>query len=90
MMIFLLVVVLGSVLAGVFANVLYLIFVNITHYSDLHFGIEPLAFVMTAFLFAGFFFLLELLAIRTIGKTSPLILFRASEKERESRKEMFF
>ncbi|WP_024402384.1 ABC transporter permease [Streptococcus suis] len=84
MMIFLLVVVLGSVLAGVFANVLYLIFVNITHYSDLHFGIEPLTFVMTAFLFAGFFFLLELLAIRTIGKTSPLILFRASEKgERE-------
>ncbi|NQQ99574.1 FtsX-like permease family protein [Streptococcus suis] len=80
MMIFLLVVVLGSVLAGVFANVLYLIFVNLTHYSDLHFGIEPLAFVMTAFLFAGFFFLLELLAIRTIGKTSPLILFRASEK----------
>ncbi|HEP1784816.1 TPA: FtsX-like permease family protein [Streptococcus suis] len=80
MMIFLLVVVLGSVLAGVFANVLYLIFVNLTHYSDLHFGIAPLAFVMTAFLFAGIFFLLELLAIRTIGKTSPLILFRASEK----------
>ncbi|HFI0427254.1 TPA: ABC transporter permease [Streptococcus suis] len=80
MMIFLLVVVLGSVLAGVFSNVLYLIFVNITHYSDLHFGIAPLAFVMTAFLFAGIFFLLELLAIRTIGKTSPLILFRASEK----------
>ncbi|WP_174850624.1 ABC transporter permease [Streptococcus suis] len=80
MMIFLLVVVLGSVLAGVFSNVLYLIFVNLTHYSDLHFGIAPLAFVMTAFLFAGFFFLLELLAIRTIGKTSPLILFRASEK----------
>ncbi|HEL1999792.1 TPA: FtsX-like permease family protein [Streptococcus suis] len=86
MMIFLLVVVLGSVLAGVFANVLYLIFVNITHYSDLHFGIDPLAFVMTAFLFAGIFFLLELLAIRTIGKTSPLILFRASEKgEKEPR-----
>lgn len=80
MMIFLLVVVLGSVLAGVFANVLYLIFVNLTHYSDLHFGIAPLAFAMTAFLFAGIFFLLELLAIRTIGKTSPLILFRASEK----------
>ncbi|MFM0584990.1 FtsX-like permease family protein [Streptococcus suis] len=86
MMIFLLVVVLGSVLAGVFSNVLYLIFVNLTHYSDLHFGIAPLAFVMTAFLFAGIFFLLELLAIRTIGKTSPLILFRASEKgEKEPR-----
>ncbi|HFU4174068.1 TPA: FtsX-like permease family protein [Streptococcus suis] len=80
MMIFLLVVVLGSILAGVFSNVLYLIFVNITHYSDLHFGIAPLAFVMTAFLFAVIFFILELLAIRTIGKTSPLILFRASEK----------
>ncbi|MGU8049022.1 ABC transporter permease [Streptococcus suis] len=86
MMIFLLVVVLGSVLAGVFANVLYLIFVNLTNYSDLHFGIDPLAFVMTAFLFAGIFFLLELLAIRTIGKTSPLILFSASEKgEKEPR-----
>ncbi|BCP57621.1 ABC transporter permease [Streptococcus parasuis] len=84
--IFLLVIVLGSVLAGVFANVLYLIFVNLTNYSDLHFSISPLAFAMTAFLFAGIFFLLELLAIRTIGKTSPLILFRASEKgEKEPR-----
>ncbi|MEG3264896.1 FtsX-like permease family protein [Streptococcus suis] len=86
MMIFLLVVVLGSVLAGVFANVLYLIFVNLTNYSDLHFGIAPLAFAMTAFLFAGIFFILELLAIRAIGKTSPLILFSASEKgEKEPR-----
>lgn len=78
--IFLLVIVLGSALAGVFANVLYLIFVNLTNYSDLHFSISPLAFAMTAFLFAVIFFILELLAIRTIGKTSPLILFRASEK----------
>ncbi|CYU43355.1 FtsX-like permease family protein [Streptococcus suis] len=84
--IFLLVIVLGSALAGVFANVLYLIFVNLTNYSDLHFNISPLAFAMTAFLFAGIFFILELLAIRTIGKTSPLILFRASEKgEKEPR-----
>ncbi|MFI3236293.1 FtsX-like permease family protein [Streptococcus suis] len=84
--IFLLVIVLGSALAGVFANVLYLIFVNLTNYGDLHFSISPLAFAMTAFLFAGIFFILELLAIRTIGKTSPLILFRASEKgEKEPR-----
>ncbi|HEM3464638.1 ABC transporter permease [Streptococcus suis] len=84
--IFLLVIVLGSALAGVFANVLYLIFVNLTNYSDLHFSISPLAFAMTTFLFAGIFFILELLAIRTIGKTSPLILFRASEKgEKEPR-----
>ncbi|MBL6439707.1 FtsX-like permease family protein [Streptococcus suis] len=84
--IFLLVIALGSALAGVFANVLYLIFVNLTNYSDLHFSISPLAFAMTAFLFAGIFFILELLAIRTIGKTSPLILFRASEKgEKEPR-----
>lgn len=78
--IFFLVIVLGSALAGVFANVLYLIFVNLTNYSDLHFSISPLAFAMTAFLFAVIFFILELLAIRTIGKTSSLILFRASEK----------
>lgn len=78
--IFVLVIVLGSALAGVFANVLYLIFVNLTNYSDLHFSISPLAFAMTAFLFAVIFFILELLAIRTIGKTSSLILFRASEK----------
>ena len=78
--IFLLVIVLGSALAGVFANVLYLIFVNLTNYSDLHFSISPLAFAMTAFLFAVIFFILELRAIRTIGKTSSLILFRASEK----------
>ncbi|HEM3504132.1 TPA: ABC transporter permease [Streptococcus suis] len=84
--IFLLVVVIGSALAGVFSNVLYLIFVNLTNYSDLHFSISPLAFAMTAFLFAGIFVILELLAIRTIGKTSPLILFRASEKgEKEPR-----
>lgn len=84
--IFLLVIVLGSALAGVFSNVLYLIFVNLTNYSDLHFSISPLAFAMTAFLFAGIFFILELLAIRMIGKTSPLILFRASEKgEKEPR-----
>ncbi|HFU4517947.1 TPA: FtsX-like permease family protein [Streptococcus suis] len=84
--IFLLVIVLGSALAGVFSNVLYLIFVNLTSYGDLHFSISPLAFAMTAFLFAGIFFILELLAIRTIGKTSPLILFRASEKgEKEPR-----
>lgn len=84
--IFLLVIVLGSALAGVFSNVLYLIFVNLTSYGDLHFSISPLAFVLTAFLFAGIFFILELLAIRTIGKTSPLILFRASEKgEKEPR-----
>ncbi|WP_312248432.1 ABC transporter permease [Streptococcus parasuis] len=78
--IFLLVIVLGSALAGVFANVLYLIFVNLANYSDLHFSISPLAFAMTAFLFAVIFFILELLAIRTIGKTSSLLLFRASEK----------
>ncbi|HFI0400281.1 TPA: FtsX-like permease family protein [Streptococcus suis] len=84
--IFLLVIVLGSALAGVFANVLYLIFVNLTNYSDLHFSISPLAFVLTAFLFAVIFFILELLAVRTIGKTSPLILFRANEKgEKEPR-----
>ncbi|HEM3569216.1 TPA: ABC transporter permease [Streptococcus suis] len=85
-LIFLIVVVIGSALAGVFSNVLYLIFVNLTNYSDLYFSVAPLAFILTTFLFAGIFFILELLAIRTIGKTSPLILFSASEKgEKEPR-----
>ncbi|WP_105142684.1 ABC transporter permease [Streptococcus suis] len=85
-LIFLTVVVIGSALAGVFSNVLYLIFVNLTNYSDLYFSVAPLAFILTTFLFAGIFFILELLAIRTIGKTSPLILFSASEKgEKEPR-----
>ncbi len=85
-MIFGLVVLLGSALSAVFSNLLYLIFVNLTKYGDLHFSISPLAFVLTAFLFAGIFLVLEVIGIVTIGKTSPLILFRASEKgEKEPR-----
>lgn len=85
-MIFLIIVLIGSIFSSIFSNVLYLIFVNLLKYSDLHFSIAPLAFVMTALLFAGVFLFLELLAIRNISKTSPLILFRASEKgEKEPR-----
>lgn len=83
-LIFLVVTFLGSALAAVFSNLLYLIFVNLTHYNELHFTIMPLAFIFTSMIFAAIFFVLELIAIWTIGKTSPLILFRASEKgERE-------
>ncbi|MBF0805220.1 MULTISPECIES: ABC transporter permease [unclassified Streptococcus] len=79
-LLFLAILLLGSVLGIVFSNVLYLIFVNLVGYSELHFSVDPLAFVYSAFLFGGIFLVLEFLAIRKIGKTNPLILFRSSEK----------
>ncbi len=68
----------------------YLIFVNLANYSDLHSSTSPLAFAMTAFLFAVIFFILELLAIRTIGKSESADLLRASERGRRSQKAMSF
>lgn len=79
-LLFLAILLLGSILGTVFSNVLYLIFVNLVGYSELHFSVDPLAFVYSAFLFGGIFLVLEFLAIRKIGKTNPLILFRSSEK----------
>lgn len=79
-LLFLAILVLGSILGGVFANVLYLIFVNLVGYHDLHFSVDPMSFVYSAILFAGIFLALEFLAIRKIAKNNPLILFRSSEK----------
>lgn len=79
-LLFLAILVLGSMFGGVFANVLYLIFVNLVGYHDLHFSVDPMAFVYSAILFAGIFLALEFLAIRKITKNNPLILFRSSEK----------
>lgn len=79
-LLFLAILILGSILGTVFSNLLYLIFVNLVGYSDLHFSVDPLAFVYSTFIFAGIFLVLEFLAIRKIGKTNPLILFLSSEK----------
>lgn len=85
-MIFVAVVLLGSLFSGVFSNLLYLIFVNLTNYTELNFSVAPLAFILTTFIFSGIFFVLECIGIWTIGKTSPLILFKSSQKgEKEPR-----
>ncbi|MBF0786445.1 MULTISPECIES: ABC transporter permease [unclassified Streptococcus] len=83
-MVFGLVVLLGSILSASFSNVLYLIFVNLVQGTDLHFEISFVAFISNIVIFAGIFFLLELLAIHKVGFSSPLILFRSKEEgERE-------
>lgn len=79
-LLFLAILILGSVLSTVFANVLYLIFVNLVGYHDLHFSVDPMSFVYSGILFAVIFLALEFLAIRKITKNNPLILFRSSEK----------
>lgn len=58
--IFAILIIIGSILAGVFSNVLYLIFVYITNYHELHFSISPLAFFITTFIFSGIFFVEEM------------------------------
>lgn len=80
MMMFGLVVIVGSILSAAFSNVMYLIFINLVQGASLHFEISFLAFGINIFIFAGIFFLLELLAIHKVGFSSPLILFRSKEE----------
>ena len=85
-MIFLALITIGSVFSGIFANFLYLIFVNIINYDQLILTLSPVAFILNALLFAGIFFVLALSGLRRIGQTSPLSLFKSSEKgEKEPR-----
>lgn len=84
--VYLALVTLGSLFSAIFANFLYLIFVNIVHYDKLVLTLSPFAFILNALLFAGIFLILLLVGWRHIGKTSPLSLFKTSEKgEREPR-----
>ncbi|MFC5630955.1 MULTISPECIES: FtsX-like permease family protein [Streptococcus] len=88
--IFIFLVILGSIFSGIFANFLYLIFVNIINYDKLILTLSPLAFILNASLFVGIFFILMLVGLRRIGKTSPLSLFKSSEQgEKEPRGNMF-
>lgn len=85
-LLYLAVVVVGTILSGIFANAIYLVFIKLIGYNDLSFAINPLAFIVTAFIFGAIFSLLLLLAMATIGKSSPLVLFRSQEKgEKEPR-----
>lgn len=79
-MVFVLVILLGSILSATFSNVLYLIFVNLVQGTTLHFEISFVAFFYNILIFAAIFFLLELLAIHRVGFSSPLILFRSKEE----------
>ena len=85
-MVYLMTVVIGSLLGAVFSNFLYLIFANIIQYSELDFSINPIAFLMSAGLFAGIFLVLELINIVKVGRTAPLALFKNQRQgEREPR-----
>ncbi|MDO5078657.1 MAG: ABC transporter permease [Streptococcus minor] len=85
-LIFLILIVLGSAFSSIFANFLYLIFVNVINYDQLILTISPLAFILNALIFAGIFLVLALVGLHQVGKTSPLSLFRSQEKgEKEPR-----
>lgn len=88
-LIFLMLVILGSIFSAIFANFLYLIFVNIINYDQLVLSMSPVAFILNAILFAGIFFVLELVGLRRIGQNSPLNLFKSQETgEKEPRGNM--
>lgn len=85
-LIFLILIVLGSAFSSIFANFLYLIFVNVINYDQLILTISPLAFILNVLIFAGIFLVLALVGLHQVGKTSPLNLFRSQEKgEKEPR-----
>lgn len=77
---------LGTLLSAIFANLVYLLFVKLIQSDSMAFSINPLAFLSTSLTFGLIFLGLLLLATLTIGKSSPLILFRSQEKgEKEPR-----
>lgn len=80
LIVFLGIVVLGSILAAIFSNVLYLVFVNLIHYDKLvlTFSLKP--FLTTITIFIGIFILLLLYNTLAIRRTSPLDLFRTVAK----------
>ncbi|MBM7636877.1 FtsX-like permease family protein [Streptococcus saliviloxodontae] len=83
-LIYLFLLIFGSLFSAIFANFLYLIFVNLIHYDQLILSYSVLPFILNALIFTGIFLILEFVAMRRIAKTSPLELFRkSSEGERE-------
>lgn len=89
-MIFIITVVFGSLFSAVLSNAMYLIFVNVVKYDQLILTLSPLAFAINTVLFAGIFLVLEIVGLRRIGKTSPLMLFRSQEQgEKEPKGNIF-
>lgn len=85
------VIILGSLLSAVFSQLFYLIFINLLHYNQLVMTLSPAAFISTAFAFAAIFFFLELISLFNIRRSSPLALFRRQEQgEKEPRGNILF
>lgn len=82
--VYLVTMVLGVILSMVFANFFNLIFVNLVHYNQLNFSVNPKAFIVNILLFAAVFVLLEAVSAIRIHRASALNLFgNQSQGERE-------
>lgn len=80
------VIVIGSILSAIFSQLFYLIFVNLLHYDKFVLTLSPLAFILVSVAFATIFALLEVINIVIIYRSSPLALFKRQEKgEKEPR-----
>lgn len=89
--IFILLLIFGSLVSAVLSNVLYVIFINITHINLVPFKISLTPFLMTSALFCAIFLLIEVINLFAIYKTSPLALFQRQEKgEKEPKGNFFF
>lgn len=80
LIVFLGIVALGSLLAAIFSNVLYLVFVNLIHYDKLVLAFSLIPFALTTIIFVGISILLLLYNALAIRRTSPLDLFRTVAK----------
>ena len=80
------IIVIGSILSAIFSQLFYLIFVNLLHYDKFVLALSPLAFILASVAFATIFALLEVINIVIIYRSSPLALFKRQEKgEKEPR-----
>ncbi|WP_270277954.1 FtsX-like permease family protein [Streptococcus infantarius] len=80
------IIVIGSILSAIFSQLFYLIFVNLLHYDKFVLTLSPLAFILASVAFAAIFALLEVINIVIIYRSSPLALFKRQEKgEKEPR-----
>lgn len=73
-------IILGSILSIVFANFLHLVFINLIKVELISFKITVLPFIFTNLIFLGVFLILEFFNLWFIKKTSPLALFKSREK----------
>lgn len=90
MIIFVILVIFGTIFSGIFAKFIYVIFVNLTGYTKLNLTLSVFPFILNAVMFAGIFFILWLSALAHIRLASPLSLFHNQEQgEKEPRGNVF-